>query len=151
VIVRAASAADGPAIRALIESVLVEHGLLPDPSGIDADLVDVVASYHDRGGVFDVVEDEGVVVGTMGLLPLGEGTCELRKMYLAPTARGKGVGRTLLERAIAEARRRGFARMELETAAPLKRAMELYERFGFRRFEKAHIASRCDRAYVLEL
>ena len=143
---------DASALRALVSAALVEHGLVPDPTGPDADLDDVEASYVAKGGMFEVLVDaEGVVRGSVGLAPLGDGVCELRKMYLDPAARGQGHGRRLLERAIAEAKRLGFRRIELETAAPLRSAMALYERYGFRRLERPPHVSRCDRAYALDL
>lgn len=149
---RAATNADATAVRHLVFSVLLEHGFAPDPGGIDADLDDLESSYFRRGGWFDVATDaEGTVVGTVGLYPLGEGCCELRKMYLAPQARGRGLGRRLLDQALERARALGFRRIELETASTLEAAARLYESTGFRPFVPEHRADRCDRAYYLEL
>lgn len=146
--VRPAEASDGEPIRDVVRAALIEHGLPPDPSHTDADLDDVLSFYVARGGLFDVALDEdGVLVGTVGVLPLENGRCELRKMYLAPRARRHGLGQRLLDRAMTQARLRGFTVMELETAAPLKAAMALYEKNGFVRVERAVSVSRCDRAY----
>ena len=150
--IRPAKPADGPAIREVVRTALVEHGLPPDPSGTDADLDDVDAFYVARGGFFAVaVDDDDRVIGTVGVLPIGHGACELRKMYLAKASRGFGFGKRLLDHAIAEARRLGFTKMELETAAPLRKAMKLYEENGFRRVERPISVGRCDRAYEREI
>jgi molybdate transport system substrate-binding protein len=150
--IRPAVAADVPAIRALVRSVLDEHGLAPDPSGIDRDLEDPLAAYAGSGGMLDaVVAAGGRVVGSCGVIPLPHGSCELRKMYLEPGVRGHGLGKRLLDRAVAFARGRGFERIELETASVLGRAMALYTAAGFEPLARAPAARRCDRAFELAL
>ena len=72
-------------------------------------------------------------------------------MYLAPSARGQGFGRRLLEHALARAADLGFSRVVLETASVLREAVALYERYGFQRYTTEHLASRCDTAYYLDL
>jgi putative acetyltransferase len=152
---RPATDADGEAVRGVVFGVLGEYGLTPDPSVTDADLYALESHYHRTGGFFDVLVDgDGTVVGSVGLVPLGEGRCELRKMYLAASCRGRGLGKRLLEHALSRARHLGFSRMELETSSKLRTAIRLYESFGFRRFVPAHMwaaPERADLAYVLEL
>ena len=149
---RPATSADGPAVRDLVFGVLREYGLKPDPADTDADLNDIEASYLARGGLFQVLETpDGRIIGSVGLYPLGPGVCELRKMYLAPAARGQGQGRRLLEHALAAARARGFRRIVLETATVLKEAIALYRRYGFQPYQADHVASRCDQTYALDL
>ena len=151
--IRDAVAGDEPAFRGIVYDSLKEFGLAPDPDATDADLQDLQASYVAPGGAFlVVVDDGGIVVGGGGFVPHGEGQVELRKMYLAPQARGHGLGGRLLRELIARARGRGFERMVLETASVLKEAIALYQRFGFQRQHRpGTMASRCDQAYVLDL
>lgn len=150
--IRPASNADAEAVRRLVFSILRDHGLAPDPAATDADLADLEAAYFARGGSFDVLVDRtGQIVGSVGLSPIDDRRCELRKMYLAPECRGQGLGRRLLEHALGRARELGFRRVELETAAVLVAAVKLYEAFGFRPFEPEHLSARCDQAYYLEL
>ncbi len=149
---RSATQEDGPKVRDLIFSVLEEYGLKPDPNGTDRDLADIDSYYLKRGGCFEVLEDGSrQIVGSFGLSPLGKGGCELRKMYLAPSARGQGLGKRLLERALHRARELKFTEVELETASVLKEAIQLYKRYGFVPKTNDHLASRCDQAYVLSL
>ncbi|HUP19255.1 MAG TPA: GNAT family N-acetyltransferase [Gemmatimonadota bacterium] len=146
---------DDRAVRELVTRVLGEFDLTLDPEGTDADLADVEAAYRGGGGEFWVVEDgTGRIVGTCGLWPVpGDAArCELRKMYLDPSLRGRGMGRQLLETALEHARAAGRTRVELETNHRMTAAMALYEAYGFRR--TAHggaCTARCDRAYALEL
>ncbi len=149
---RPATNADRATVESLVFGILAEHGLSPDPDGTDADLRDLKAAYIDSGGLFDVLVDEtGFVVGTVGLFPVSASTCELRKMYLLSSARGGGLGRRLLEHALARATELGFTRIVLETAAVLRAAVSLYEGYGFRPYTPEHLVSRCDSAYYLEL
>jgi len=152
---RPATNADAEAVRSLVFGVLREHGLTPDPEGTDADLFDLEASYIRAGGSFDVLVDaSGAVIGTVGLVPSREGVCELRKMYLAPVYRGRGLGKRLVQHALNRARQLGFGRVELETISLLRTAIGLYESFGFRLFVPDHMSAgpgRVDRAYFLEL
>ncbi len=150
--IRPATNADAEAIRTLIFGVLEEYGLLTEHEGVDADLKDIEGNYITRGGLFDLVfDDAGQLIGTVGLYPRGDGAAELRKMYLARHARGKGIGRMLLERALGRARELGFGRIELETSSRLVEAIGLYKRYGFVPFQPEHIACRCDQAWALEL
>lgn len=143
---------DRAAIEKLVFGVLAEYGLRPDPADTDADLRDIQGAYFDKGGLFDVLVDEnGQIVGTVGLCATSPTVCEIRKMYLAPQVRGKGLGRQLLEHALTNAKALGFSRIELETASVLKDAIALYERHGFRRFRPCHLSSRCDSAYFIEM
>lgn len=143
---------DTDEIRTLIFETLIEYGLSPDPRGTDADLDDIEANYAKRGGFFEVLENErGRIVGTVGLYPLGDGTCELRKMYLAADVRGLGWGKKLLDRTIDRARAAGCTRIGLETAAVLVEAIGLYRQHGFQPVRGENLSDRCDQAYVLEL
>jgi putative acetyltransferase len=149
---RPATNKDGEAVRSVVSAVLREFGFTPDPHETDADLADLESSYIHAGGSFDVLIDpSGQLVGTVGLFPVGDGRCELRKMYLAAACRGRGLGQRLLRHALDRARQLGFRRVELETAGSLAVAGRLYESFGFRPFIPEHLSARCDRAYYLDL
>jgi putative acetyltransferase len=149
---RNATNADREAIENLVFSALREHGLKPDPAATDADLRDLEQTYFARGGSFDVLVNEArEIVGTIGLYRNSDSECELRKMYLAPSARGFGQGKRLLEHALGRARELGFQRVVLETAFVLRRAIELYESFGFKPYTPEHMSPRCERAYFLDL
>ena len=148
---RPATNADCTEVQALVYGVLAEFGLEPDYGGTDRDITDIEANYLDRGGVFNVIEnDQGKIVGTVGLYPLDELTIELRKMYFAPEARGNGLGQKLLREMIEKARNLGYLRVYLETASVLKQAVHIYEKAGFMRVVDKH-TPRCDQAFVLEL
>jgi putative acetyltransferase len=150
--IREATPADGDAIRAIVGETLAEFGFPVESDGVDSDLDDVPLGYQTLGGAFRViVDDTGTVVGCGGLYPVAQNVVELRKMYFRPAIRGKGMGRLLLDDLVAEARRRGFGRIELETASNLSTAIALYQRAGFIETEGPKHSCRCDRTFALEL
>lgn len=151
-VLRQATSQDQEAIQTLIFGVLSEYGLNPDPDGTDADLQNIGDDSSFKRGRFDVLVDaSGRIVGTVALAQITSTTCELRKMYLARDVRGNGLGRRLLDHALDIARRMGFQRVELETASVLRRAVALYERYGFQACTHGHGSCRCDLAYFLDL
>ena len=77
--------------------------------------------------------------------------CELRKMYLLREYRGRGLGKRMLEDAIARAKQMGFREMVLETASELVEAIALYKSYGFVEYTPEHLCSRCDQGFKLEL
>lgn len=81
-----------------------------------------------------VAVKEGVLVGGAGIFPtegLPDDTCELVKMYLSPAARGSGLGRFMIDQCLRKAKDNGFRSVYLETMPELKKAVSVYEKFGF--------------------
>lgn len=146
-------AADVPAVRALISGVLQEYGLQPDPTGTDADLEQLPESYTSGGGCFFVYKEAAThkIIGTGGLYALKPGQGEIRKMYLLPEGRGKGLGRYMLQQLLQYARENSFYHLELETASVLKEAIALYKSVGFTPRPACPAASRCDQVFELAL
>ena len=149
---RPADNKDCQKVTSLVYGILAEYNLKPDPQTTDADLSDIEHVYFERGGTFYVLEEkDGSIIGAYGLYLIDRETCELRKMYLQCSYRGKGLGKFLLESALSQARRLRFKRIILETASVLREAINLYQSYGFVEYEPEHLSSRCDQAYVLEL
>ncbi|MDA7921917.1 GNAT family N-acetyltransferase [Verrucomicrobiales bacterium] len=149
--IRSATAREEPLIRELVFAILKSYGLEPSPKDTDADLFDLNGFYFDRGGDFSVLLDGEEIIGTVALFNLGNEVCELRKMYLDPNFRRRGLGKQLLEYGLVKARELGFTQVTLETASELKEAVALYKSYGFEPFEPDHLAPRCDIAMRLDL
>jgi putative acetyltransferase len=135
---------DAPHVFALMQRSLADYGLCADPGATDSDLRDIDATYVRTGGVFKILDDDGVVVGSYGLLPLSPRTCELRKMYLAAGHRGRGLGKRMMEDALASARALGFSEMVLETNTCLREALAMYRAHGFEDYTPDHLSGRCN-------
>ncbi|HET7043855.1 MAG TPA: GNAT family N-acetyltransferase [Gaiellaceae bacterium] len=84
------------------------------------------------GGFVVARAEAGTPLGCGGFRRLEEGICEVKRMYVAPDARGRGVGRLLLETIEAEAAAAGYRLARLDTAAPLAAAHALYTAAGWR-------------------
>ena len=78
-------------------------------------------------------------MGCCALLAMSSGEFEVAKMAVTESCRGSGVGRSLLERAITEARSSGATRLYLETNRKLRPAIRLYESLGFQHLPPARI------------
>lgn len=149
---------DDRAMAAIIREVMTEHGACgPGFSIHDPEVDHMCAAYAGPRAAYWVVERAGEVVGGGGIAPLkdaGEDTCELQKMYYRPVARGRGLGRRLLELCLAEARRQGYRTVYLETLGSMEAAGRLYEKAGFRPIDGPMGCTghgSCDRYYTLEL
>ena len=92
----------------------------------------ITAYYGERRGGFWVAVSGDDVVGTFGLETASEGAMELRRMYVEPSARRKGIARQMLLFAEDECRRRNIFRLELSTAEIQSAALALYRNAGYK-------------------
>ncbi|GIN39767.1 MULTISPECIES: GNAT family N-acetyltransferase [Heyndrickxia] len=107
------------------ESPPIELLLLADPSR------KLVEEYIDRGQCF-VAEENGVVHGVYVLLPTRPETIELVNIAVSEKEQGKGIGKKLVNHAIAHAREQGFKTIEIGTANSSISQLALYQKCGFR-------------------
>jgi len=99
----------------------------------DQELASLPGGYAPPDGRLLLAECDGNVVGCVALHKLEPGICEMKRLYLRPIVRGKGFGRVLADRIIAEARQIGYGRMRLDTVEPvMKDAVAMYRRLGFK-------------------
>ena len=130
---------DDATIASIIRTVMPEFGAVGSGFAINDPEVDWMSrAYSQPRCAYFVVEQDGVVVGGAGIAPLTGGdadTCELRKMYFLPQARGHGAGAAMMQRCLQAARDVGFKQCYLETLGGMDAAMKLYERSGFRRID----------------
>lgn len=151
--IRPAGNKDIAAIKKLVSEVLQEYHLPFSETGKDDDLNDIEQNYFKRNGYFGTAIDTSTneIVGTFGLYAKNKDICELRKMYLIKTARGQGLGRFILMAAIELAKEKKYTKIVLETITPLKEAISLYKRYGFKEIPPSEINERVDQAFELQL
>jgi putative acetyltransferase len=99
----------------------------------DQELAKLPGSYAPPQGRLLLAELEGRLAGCIALHPLEPQICEMKRLYLRPDFRGRGLGRVLAETIISEARSIGYRHMRLDTVEPvMKDAVALYRKLGFR-------------------
>jgi len=128
--------ADNQALAIIVRNALAEFGAnKPGTVFYDATTDALYELFQQQGSIYYVAEENGVLIGGAGIYPspgLPADTCELVKMYLSPAARGKGIGKILIDKALAFAKDAGYRNVYLETMPELRKAMTVYEKFGFR-------------------
>ena len=145
------SPGDEESVFRIVEEVLAEYGLSANPQETDADLRNIHTAYLSAGGAFKVLECDGRITGSYGLYPTANSSCELRKMYLLPECRGRGLGNKMMEDAFYVASELGFSEMTLETNTLLVEALKLYEKYGFTEYSPSYYSDRCDLAMRVRL
>ncbi|MDQ3039630.1 MAG: GNAT family N-acetyltransferase [Pseudomonadota bacterium] len=157
-LIRAITPADDASMAAIIRSVMPEFGAVGSGFAISDPEVDWMSrAYAAPRHAYFVVDRNGAVVGGCGIAPLAGGdeqTCELRKMYFLPEARGVGAGAMMMSRCLDAARAAGFRQCYIETLTGMDAAQRLYERSGFRRIEGPMGATGhggCNTFYLLDL
>jgi putative acetyltransferase len=99
----------------------------------EEELAGLPGHYAPPEGRLLLAEYDGQLAGCVALHPWEAGVCEMKRLYLRPSFRGKGLGRVIAEKIIAEARSVGYRSMRLDTIAPImKDAVEMYRKLGFR-------------------
>jgi putative acetyltransferase len=99
--------------------------------GFQQELDGLPGAYAPPEGRLLLAVVDGRAVGCVALRKLEQGVCEMKRLYVQPAHRGKGLARELAEAIIAEARTIGYVRMRLDSLTSLKEAARLYRSLGF--------------------
>lgn len=133
--IRTIEPGDNPFLSKIVKETLAEFGANhPDTVYYDPTTDTLSEVFKKEGSIYFVALLDGRIIGGGGIYPtdgLPEDTCELVKMYLLPEARGKGLGKTLIEKCLAFAADHGYKNVYLETMPELKQALNVYAKFGF--------------------
>lgn len=136
VIIRPIQKEDNAIIASIIRAALEEFGAnKPGTVYFDESTDSLFELFQKQQHcAYFIAEDDGLILGGAGYFHsdgLNDHTCELVKMYLSKSARGKGLGHKMINHCIQEAKKEGFDQMYLETMPELKKAIQVYELFGF--------------------
>jgi putative acetyltransferase len=135
ILIRKIEFKDNAVLAAIIRSSLAEFGANKPGTVFFDDTTDhLYEMFQEPGSTYFVAEENGQVLGGAGIYPsqgLPAQTCELVKMYLRSEARGKGLGKLLIDKSLEFAQGYGYLQVYIETMPELRRAVTVYEKFGF--------------------
>lgn len=98
---------------------------------IDNELDNIPGKYSKPNGCIILAWDNFTPIGCIGMRPLDELTCEIKRLYLKPNYRGLGLGRLLTKNIIAYSRKREYLKACLDTTSKMKKAISIYKSLGF--------------------
>jgi putative acetyltransferase len=132
---------DNKELADLIRTVFREFGIdRPGTVYFDPTTDNLFELFLTFGSVYWIAEEKGTMAGGCGIYPtpgLPEGCAELVKFYLLSQWRGKGIGRTLMEKCFESAKALGYKQLYLESLPELSRAVSMYLKSGFRHIPHA--------------
>lgn len=134
--IREIESRDNAPIANVVRQVMTEFGADPKTTILgDPSLHTMFENYQKKRAAYFVAELDGKVVGGAGVTQLdgsNENVCELQRMFLLPEARGKKVGKQLLELCISKAREFNYDSVYLESLNSMVDARKLYDKSGFK-------------------
>ncbi len=127
------SAEDLLAVKALFRAYVDWLGIDLSYQGFEQELAGMPGKYAPPAGALFLAKDvDGAVLGCVGLRPFArKGTCEMKRLYVLPEGRGRGVGAELVSQVLQAAVQAGYREMLLDTLPSMTGAIKLYKSAGF--------------------
>ena len=134
-------AATTPALVDMARELIREYATMPHVIGrwMDpgAEIDNLPGDYGPPRGTILLAMDDAKAVGCGCIRPFDEpGSCEMKRLYVQPAARGRGIGEILVRALMHEAIAMRYVTMKLDTAPDLDAARALYKRLGFREISR---------------
>jgi len=121
------AATDLAAVRELILEYATALGVDLSFQHLDDELSSLETFYD----AILVDREDDAIAGCVALRRIDDDVCEMKRLYIRPHFRGRGIAPRLVQAIVDDARTRGFTRMRLDTLPSMQDAMRLYESFGF--------------------
>ena len=131
-LVEVAGAAAIEQARELFAEYAAAIGVDLEYQGFSAELAALPAPYQPPRGALLIARAAGCAAGCVALRPLEHGCAEMKRLYVRDAWRGSGLGRRLVDAAVARARALRYTELRLDTLPDMLAAQQLYRRFGFR-------------------
>jgi N-acetylglutamate synthase-like GNAT family acetyltransferase len=139
--IREFTSADAPGVVSVILPIQQDEFGIPVTLEAQPDLTDITGYYRRGAGNFWVADAQGRIVGTVGLLDIGNNQAALRKMFVVQEFRGSshGVAPQLLKRVLEWSAARGIVEIFLGTTVKFLAAHRFYEKNGFAEIPKSNL------------
>ena len=121
--------------KALITEYLAELGRDLSFQSVEEELADPAVKYTAPQGELVMAEEDGRVLGMVAYHRLDDDTCEMKRLFLRPEGRGRHIGEMLVREIVRKAENAGYRYMVLDTVEPLRAAVGLYKKLGFKECE----------------
>jgi carbonic anhydrase len=134
--IRAQSAADIEHARELFKEYEAWLEIDLCFQGFEKELAELPGAYAPPNGRLLLAYDNGLLAGCVALRKIGDGVCEMKRLFVRREFQRKGLGRQLVNAIVSEAKQIGYQRMRLDTLPPkMNTAIALYRSLGFREIE----------------
>lgn len=118
--------------RRLVEEYAASLNVDLSFQGIAHELEHLATEYAPPTGVFLLAREENSDLGCVGVRHFSDGVGEVKRLFVSPAARGRGVGRLLAEGIVGTAKQLGYKRLVLDTLPFMNEALVLYQSLGFK-------------------
>lgn len=132
-IIAAHQPAQLPAVRELFTEYANSIEIALCFQSFDRELAELPGKYAPPEGRLFLALEQELPAGCVALRKIGDGICEMKRLYVRPAFRGGGLGRRLANETILAAREVGYLQMRLDTLSSMTPAIALYESLGFQR------------------
>lgn len=119
-------------IRELFDEYAVSIGIDLTFQNFEQELIHIADIYMPPDGALLLAKQDGIPAGCVGLRKMEARRCEMKRLYVRPEFRGKGLGKALCSRIILKGRQLGYREMLLDTLSTMTGAQALYRSHGFR-------------------
>jgi ribosomal protein S18 acetylase RimI-like enzyme len=119
-------------IRELFDEYAVSIGIDLTFQNFAQELIHIADIYLPPEGALLLAKQDGIPAGCVGLRKIDDRRCEMKRLYVRPKFRGKGLGKALCRRIILKGRLLGYREMLLDTLSTMVDAQALYRAHGFR-------------------
>jgi putative acetyltransferase len=132
----------------LIREYAASLGIDLSYENFELEMAEFPRAYARPDGRVLIAVEGSYAVGVVGLRKLSGETCEMKRLFVRPGFRQRGIGRMLAKRAIEEARDIGYDQMRLDTLSRLKEAVTLYHSLGFKKIGPYRVNPQKDVVYM---
>lgn len=122
---------DLPVVTSLFREYAQSLGIDLSFQHFEVELATLPGKYHAPKGQLLLAWRGEEALGCIALRPISDDTCEMKRLYVRPQARGERLGRRLVEQLCTEASQAGYRRIVLDTLPSMEEAVQLYQSLNF--------------------